>query len=221
MLCGNYVFDPVRLYHATAVPRIRAHESQKAFVRLHGSWGGSRTAHDHRDVDQTVAMYLDSLCTDPRDKIFAMLGHPGMRKPGESPELSPLEIDYSMDMHEILLCFLEWNDRVTRFPGFPGTLMASSYVVPEASKNAIWGRFFMVCRKLQLPETRDWFALYPDLDCSQVADYIVLRSGRRISCGGAVLSELTFSLYCKGLLIAEHESDDKTGDQSWSSYCGM
>lgn len=67
---------------------------------VHGAAGGQEP---HMQFMKVVYLYIIGNCRDPRDKIFALLGHPLIRKLGD---LIDLRVDYRLSIEELALAVL-------------------------------------------------------------------------------------------------------------------
>ena len=129
------------------------------------------------DILLVLAAFSSSECTDPRDTIFAVLGHPTMQRLDPRLLLRP---DYTLTADELALVAIEWMDKI--------------FVTPTLSHALLRATLNWLARglKVKLDEKGigQWIKAHKDWDCSNLPDEIMLPSGRVVSCRGNQLSYL-------------------------------
>lgn len=121
-------------------------------------------------------------CSDHRDRIFAMLGHPCVKELDKNGIMRP---DYSMSLHEVWLAIISWHNQLYPHSSdqCPPQLLAPSFEgcfldINDESQPSCPGNF------------RVWLDSHEEWNLSLLPDTIIVANGFRVDCTGSVLSYL-------------------------------
>ena len=194
LLCGSFNIDNESLYHAVAVhygPTSTwfKNEQHKWFMRIHKSW--AEIGEIGEDLEDVFLLYFESECTDRRDKVFAMLGHPGLRS--SRSRVPMLDVEYDLSADELLLCLLEWYDKKLSSKEFLPIWAWTSDI--DAAIEAIWELVLPLCESLGISRTKEWVKLIRGITTQDLPELATLQNGRAVACNGIVLKTVTFCLH--------------------------
>ena len=94
------------------------HQLRRLFEARRDVYGPAGQEEPHVQFIKVIYLYLIGNCWDPRDKIFALLGHPLIRRMGD---LVNLRVDYRLTTDELALAVLAQYRRLDRHSSYPDT----------------------------------------------------------------------------------------------------
>lgn len=177
LICGRFRADNAALEHANASLDNFGFAPQANFLlnlrRTETEGFGPGV------INRLITQFCThSECSQPQDKIFAMLGHSSIRQLDAGILLKP---DYSLPLDELFLVVLEWAD----------------CLVPSVNHHEIFNNFAKALfakspddkfKDLPVENLYSWIEGHQDWDTSNMPGSVTMSNGRSIDCRGAVLA---------------------------------
>ena len=125
-----------------------------------------------------MQVFENTSCSDPRDRIFAMLGTHAARIFDPGMQLKP---DYTMDTHELYIAFVAYWDMLCVQKKEKFVMVVATEMVKALSK----------CLGLKPVAVQKWLKKQVRRnDDSNDPPYVRTCSGRQISCSGPILTDM-------------------------------